>query len=71
MHMAALLLAFLHNMAIVIDYYRIACHVLHIPALGEQIVSFTKNGIINNSSDPVSAHFRQLSDFFLVPAKAA
>jgi hypothetical protein len=33
-----------------------AGNVLHVPALGEQIINFTKNGIINNLSHPALGH---------------
>ena len=45
--------------------------VIHVMALGEQIVNFAKIGIINNLSDPAPAHPHHLPDLILRPAKAA
>ena len=45
------------------------CHHNRCAAFHEQIVSFTKNGIINNSSDPASAHPRRFLD--LLPDEGA
>ncbi len=44
--------------------------VIHVPALGEQSVNFTKIGIINNFGNSTLAYPHHLRDLLLGPAKA-
>jgi len=47
------------------------CNVIHVPALGEQIVNFTKIGIINNLRYSSSCYPDCFRDLLLAPSKAA
>jgi len=52
-----------------------AGNVFHVPALVEQIINFTKTGIINNLSNPALGHLccfcNLFLNLFLGPSKAA
>ena len=46
-------------------------YVIHVPALGEKIVNFTKIGIINNLRYSSSRYSGRFSNLFLEPSEAA
>ncbi len=46
-------------------------NVFHVPALDEQIVNFTKIGIINNLGDPALGHTHDAGDLLPGPPQTA
>ncbi len=46
-------------------------YVIHVPALGEESVNFTKIGIINNLRYSSSCYSGRFSNLFLGPSEAA